>query len=261
MRLHLFEFEDLDWFPDVIRTGGTDYLRYFLKYTSLYEPVAPLIYDMLQQTGQQAVVDLCSGAGGSIEETFKAVNKLSKQKIQFLLTDKFPNSEAYAHISRNTANSIYGMEEPVDAMDVPACVGGVRVMFSAVHHFRPDGVKAVLKNAVDSNKAIALFDGGDKNIFSILGILLLHPIVFLLLTPFFKPFKLSRLLFTYIVPLIPLYTIWDGCVSILRLYKPQELMSIANDIGADHYAWQCGKLKNKWGLHVTYLTGIPKINP
>jgi len=260
MRLHLFEFEDLAWFPDVIRTGGTDYLRYFLKYTSLYEPVAPLIYDMLRQTGQSSVIDLCSGAGGSIEETFKAVNKLSGRKVQFLLTDKFPNTEAYAHISKATANDVQGMDEPVDAMNVPAAIDGVRVMFSAVHHFRPGGVKAVLKNAVDNNKAIGLFDGGDKNIFSILGILVLHPIAFVLLTPFFKPFKLSRLLFTYIIPLIPLYTIWDGCVSILRLYKPKELLSIANALDAAHYTWQCGKLKNRWGLHVTYLTGVPKIN-
>jgi hypothetical protein len=101
-----------------------------------------------------------------------------------------------------------------------------------------------------------LFDGGDKNIFTILGIILFHPIAFLLCTPFFKPFKFSRIFFTYILPLIPITTVWDGCVSILRLYKPDELLSLAKEID-DNYIWKSGKVKNKFGMNVAYLIGYP----
>lgn len=42
-RIHLFEFEDFSWFPGIIRTGGTDYLRYFLILQAL-APVPALYY-------------------------------------------------------------------------------------------------------------------------------------------------------------------------------------------------------------------------
>jgi hypothetical protein len=50
---------------------------------------------------------------------------------------------------------------------------------------------------------------------------------------------------------------WDGCVSILRLYKPQELLKIANGVSAGTYKWMAGKTKSKFGLHASYLIGTP----
>jgi hypothetical protein len=46
---------------------------------------------------------------------------------------------------------------------------------------------------MDNNRAIGIFDGGDKNLLAIVGIIFIHPIVFFLFTPFIKPFKISRI--------------------------------------------------------------------
>lgn len=257
MRVHLFEFEDLSWFPDKIRVGGTDYLRYFLIATGLYKPILPLISETLSKTNDDTLVDLCSGGGGYIEQVYEGINRRRAQKISVLLTDKFPNFEAYGLLKTKTKGGIDFHDAPVDAMNVPTELKGFRVMFSAVHHFKPEQVRAVLQNAVDHRAAIGLFDGGDKHIGSILGILLIHPIAFLLFTPFFKPFKLSRLFFTYLIPLIPLYTLWDGCVSVLRFYQPDELLKIAQSTDAQNYKWEYGKVKNKFGLRATFLIGYP----
>ena len=89
------------------------------------------------------------------------------------------------------------------------------------------------------------------------GILILHPLGMLLVTPFLKPFKFSRLFFTYLIPLIPLYTIWDGLVSILRLYSPKDLYKIANSIPNHNYTWRLGQVKNVLGIKVAYLIGVP----
>lgn len=257
MRFHLFEFEDLSWFPDVIRAGGTDYLRYFLIASGLYKPVLPLITETLAQTGDETIVDLCSGGGGYIEQVYEGINGDRSRKIKFLLTDKFPNLETYRLMKAKTNGGIDYLDYPVDATDVPKETGGFRVMFSAVHHFKPEQVRAVLQNAVEHRAAIGLFDGGDKHIGSILGMLLIHPLAFLLFTPFFKPFKWSRLFFTYIIPLIPLYTIWDGCVSVLRFYQPDELLKIARSTDTQNYVWKHGKVKNRFGLRATFLIGCP----
>lgn len=257
MRLHLFEFEDQSWFPNVIRVGGTDYLRYLLITTEVYKPCIKLLNEVLSQTGETKIVDLCSGGGGYIEEVRCELKNISTEKIAFTLTDKFPNIEAYKHL-QNESNGEIGFDtRSIDAANVPGDLKGVRTMFSAIHHFQPKQVSSILQNAVDNKVPIAIFDGGDKSIFAIIGILIIHPIAFLLFTPFFKPFKLSRLLFTYVIPLIPLYTIWDGCVSILRLYKPKELLKIANSIRPGTYKWTAGKTRIRFGLHASYLIGVP----
>jgi len=78
-----------------------------------------------------------------------------------------------------------------------------------------------------------------------------------LFTPFFKPFRFSRLLYTYIIPIIPFCTIWDGIVSIIRLYKPSELLKIAREVDTENYFWEAGKKRSNFGLKVTYLIGYP----
>jgi hypothetical protein len=257
MRLHLFEFEDFAWFPDVIRTGGTDYLRYFLIRTALYQPAISLINQTLSTTGEHTIIDLCSGGGGYTEQVCEGLTALGNTSFTITLTDKYPNQKAFEYLKEKSNGRIDYCDFPVDVFRVPEALKGLRVLFSAVHHFRPAQVKEILQNAVAAKTPVAFFDGGEKGIPAILGLLIIHPIAFLLCTPFFRPFKLSRIFFTYIVPLIPLYTIWDGIVSVLRMYTPKELRQIAESV-TDDYVWLHGKTKNRFGIKATYLIGYPK---
>ena len=256
-RFHLFEFEDQSWFPEVIRSGGMDYLRFLFMQTKMYQPIVKLIKETLEEAGENKIVDLCSGGGGYIEQIAQELNKSDKNKYSFLLTDKFPNIATYEYIKENSEATIGFCPTPLDVLDVPEDLKGMRVLFSAIHHFRPQQVQQILQQAVNAKAPIGIFDGGEKNIWIMLGILILHPLGMLLVTPFLKPFKFSRLFFTYIIPLIPLYTIWDGLVSILRLYSPQDLYKIADSITNHNYKWKYGKVKNSLGIKVAYLIGIP----
>lgn len=258
MRVQLFEFEDLSWFPDVIRTGGTDFLRYFLISSELYKPTIPLINQTLKDINETKIIDLCSGGGGYIEQVYDEINRISGHKISITLTDKFPNIKAYDFLKKKTNGGINFTPVSTDATNVPKDLKGFRTMFSAVHHFQPEQIKSVLKNAIENRAAIGFFDGGEKSIFAIIGLIIIHPIAFLIFTPFFKPFKFSRLFFTYIIPLIPIYTVWDGVVSILRMYNPTELREIAESLNAENYIWTSGKTKNRFGIRATYLIGYPK---
>ena len=257
MKLRLFEFEDKTWLPAIIREGMTDYLRFILNSGNFYEPASPLIMQLLQQTSAIQVIDLCSGGGGTIEQIQKNLQQQYQQEVKFVLTDKFPNINAYQFIQNNTGGKVDYIALPVDAAKVDPSLKGVRTIFSAFHHFDKATAREVIQNAVDDKQAIGVFDGGDKNIFIILAIIILHPIIIILCTPFFRPFKWSRLLFTYIIPLIPLFTVWDGIVSIARLYTPQQLLDIANSVDSTGYCCTAGKVKNKYGMKITYLMGYP----
>src|SRR4029453_15937510 len=63
-RLQLFEFEDQEWCPGVLRRALTGYLRLAVLLTGQARPVIPALADLLRSTGETSILDLCSGSGG-----------------------------------------------------------------------------------------------------------------------------------------------------------------------------------------------------
>lgn len=259
-RYRFFEFEDCNWFPDVLRTGMLDYLSFLIRLLRVYHSITPILLEVLEKTGENQIIDLGSGGGGPVQQVQQNLN-LQTKPVTFILTDKFPNLDAWRYLREKTNRQINFYPNSVDAENVPETLQGIRILFSTAHHFQPEQIKAILKAAVKQQQAICLFDGGDKNWFFLLGSLIVHPIVFFFCTPFLRPFKISRILFTYFIPLIPLSTIWDGCVSLLRLYQPKEFLQLAQSIPTKTYTWKAGKTRNKLGIHVTYLVGYPNLDP
>lgn len=256
-RKWLFEWEDLPWFPSFLRECMTDYLQFIFTHTNFYAPITNLLTGALLQTGSHTIIDLCSGAGGPIEQVSKNMQLAAVPDVSIILTDKFPNIPAFKLVAARSGGRISFVEDAVDATAFPLYLKGFRTMFSAFHHFGPVEATAILKSAGDAKEGIAIFDGGSKNIFIVLLISLIHPLAFFFLTPFFRPFKLSRIVFTYIIPLIPLCTIWDGIVSISRLNTTRQLLHLANDAGIKNYTWQSGRCRNHYGFMIAYLIGIP----
>lgn len=255
--IHLFEFEDQPWFPDVIREGMMDFLRHGITWTSFYEPVAPLIKGTMEETDCHQLVELCAGGGGGVLKMSGYLAALGiRPKI--ILTDLYPKEKIYEALKEDSDGSIDYVARPVNALQVPETLQGMRILFSSFHHFKPAEARQILQDAVNSRAPIGIFDAGNKSILTIIfGVLLLQPVAFFLLTPFFKPFSWSRLFFTYLLPLIPLCTLWDGSVSVLRFYTVQDLEQLASETASGQYLWKAGQVKNRWGLKVNYLTGQP----
>lgn len=89
-------------------------------------------------------------------------------------------------------------------------------------------------------------------------LMLLVPVMVLLTTPFIRPFRWSRLLWTYLIPVVPLTSLFDGLVSCMRTYSVQELHELIEGLDAKHYEWEIGELKSAAGpIPITYLIGVP----
>ncbi|WP_426059695.1 class I SAM-dependent methyltransferase [Hymenobacter sp. B1770] len=259
VRLRLFEFEDLPWFPTVIRAGLMDYLRFMISALGIYRPIAPLLAEGLRCTGQTHLLELGAGAGGGTETVWRALQAEGLRDTTITLTDLYPQPDAWADIAQRTAGAIGYEPASVNALSVPAQLRGFRTIFSAFHHFPPAAAQAMLHDAVRAGTGIGVFEGAGKHWRELLLAWTVLPVAQLLLTPFFRPFRLSRLFFTYLVPVIPLCTIWDGSVSLLRMYSPDELLALAHAADpAGLFVWQAGKKRHSWGPEVTYLIGWPK---
>jgi len=177
--------------------------------------------------------------------------------VSVCLTDKYPNREAFGRSSRPTDQAITYHPQPVDATRVPGELPGFRTMFTAFHHFRPDQACAVLADVVRQRQGIAVFEATDRSALALL-LTLLVPLMVLFMTPFIRPFRWSRLLWTYLIPLMPIVTLFDGLVSCLRTYSVQELHDLTARLEPNDYHWEIGTVKGKTApIPITYLIGVP----
>jgi len=254
-RIHLFEFEDLSWFPDSLRNYGTDFLQFLSNKTKLFNPIAPIIIKGLEKSGGNEIIDLGSGGGGGYLSLNEELKKF-KPDVKILLTDFYPNKTAFEYTKCKTDNIDY-LLEPVDARNVPTKLKGLRTQFLSLHHFKPEDAKKILQNAVDTKSCIAIFEAQERSFASLLA-MFFSPISVLFTTPFIRPYKFGRIVFTYIIPIVPLFVMWDGIVSSLRTYSEKEMKELISSVeNHESFDWEIGRKKSGPGF-VLYLLGTVK---
>ena len=120
--------------------------------------------------------------------------------ISVVLTDKFPSDVLSARLGVDPYLSCANF--PVDAARVPESLKGFRTIFSSFHHFSDTVARDVLGDAVRCGDGFAMAEVTSRTPRA-LATMLLMPIFDWILTPRMRPFRWSRLLFTYLLPLIP----------------------------------------------------------
>jgi hypothetical protein len=252
-RRHLFELEDQPWFPSIIRDLATDYLHFVQAAIALHQPMVPLIADVLAASGTTQIVDLCSGGAGPLPQLLQDLEARGVHATA-TLTDLFPNVAGFERAARDGKGRIAYVAQPVDARAVPPELKGLRTIFNGFHHFKPEDAAAILRDAAIAGQPIAVFEVSQRSV-KTLVLIFLTPIFVWLTTPFMRPFRWRRLLYTYLVPLVPLTCLWDGIVSQLRAYTPAELEQLGPADG--RMTWRAGYLPFPKGPgRLTYLLGV-----
>jgi len=254
-RRQLIELEDQAWFPRVIRDFATDYLQFVQTRLRFDRAMTPLIRRVMEASGTTRVVDLCSGGSGPL---LLLVRNLDAGGLPatVTMTDLYPNIPAFEAIASQSNGRIGYEPSPVDARAVPPALPGLRTLFNAFHHLNPADARSVLHAAAAARQPIAIFEISERSARALIPIMLLTPLSVLLVTPFMRPFRWRRLLWTYLVPLVPLTCWWDGVVSQLRAYSVEELRALGE--GAAPMRWEAGQVPVVGGGgRLTYLLGFP----
>jgi len=235
----------------------TGYCRFMLATSRVYEAVAPVLAEALRKTKSRQVIDLASGAAGPWVGLQGRLRGLGVD-VPVCLTDHCPNIEAFERAHALSQHVITYRREPVDATNVPSALAGFRTMFTAFHHLRPEQARAVLESAVVSREGIGIFECAQRNALMLLATLP-TPLRVLIASPFIRPFRWSRLFWTYAIPALPIVLLFDSIVSILRMYSVDELRGLT--LGLNGYEWDIGRVRCKrLPIAVTYLIGIPVSN-
>jgi hypothetical protein len=179
--------------------------------------------------------------------------------VRAVLTDLYPNLARLEHVAKTSGGAMEVRASPVDATDVPEDLSGFRTIFSGFHHFRPDMARAILEDAVKKRQGIAVVELLERRL-PALVLVVLGGFVSVVVAPIIRPFSLSRIFFTWMVPLIPLTLMFDGIVSCLRVYSVSELEALVASLPDAGYRWQIERLA-QGPLGITTLIGVPEALP
>lgn len=243
-RFQLFEFEDQQWFSRRLRQAMQSYLATAYRHTPFPKFWAQCLAPLMGAGRMNALVDLASGAGGPVPLVLEELRRMGFE-VTATLTDRFPNP---------AATPLRYWPEPVDARFIPQALDGTRTMFASFHHFRPHDAHAILRDAFERRVPICVFEATTRG--AVLAATLI-PLMVLLLTLEIRPLSWIQIVFTYLIPILPVLIFWDGLVSYLRTYSVAELEALTHDLTAD-YSWQPGKLRAPGvPFGVPFLIGRP----
>lgn len=262
-RVHAPELEDEAWCPVVIRDGLTGFLQIAAETMRIFDSAAPVVAGVLQRHNarsdrQTRMIDLCSGGGGPLLRMREALKTKHDLDVDAVMTDLYPNIGAFDEAEARGGGRVRAIKDAVDATDVPAELGGVRTIFNAFHHFRPALARKIVEDAARKRQPFVSLEVVERRPSTVL-FLLGTPLAALALTPFSRPLTPGRLFFTYAVPAIPAGILWDGMMSCLRSYSPDELTALTAGLDDDGYSFHVEVVDVPWQpLRITALIGEPR---
>lgn len=212
------------WFPNFLTRCVHEFMTWFVNKVNAAKPFIPLIEEGLQHAERIIVINKKCVAG------FETVDRLLDEKIKrvFVDADNFTASEEGLYLSVNS-----------------------------FHQFSVDEAKDILKQIAENKQPVVVVEGNNDSLWQVFGMTVIVPLTVLLTAPFVKPFRFVRIIFTYILPILPFVTFFDGFMALFKLYAPKDLDELTTSIKTGGYSWRTGKLDNGRGGKVIYLIGYP----
>ncbi|MGI9549946.1 MAG: hypothetical protein ACR2MT_02005, partial [Aurantibacter sp.] len=228
-RVQLFEFEDFSWFPSWLRICMTNLLIILHKMMGIGDVLADLISEILTKEKISRIVDLGSGSGGAMPEVLKKVHQNSGlENVELIMTDLYPHPELVKKFNSDASDKIAYHETSINATEIAWAPDGLKTMVNSFHHMPPDSARRILESAKKNDQPLLIYEMAENKMPILMWWILLPislailMIMVLFMTPFVRPMTWQQLVFTYLIPIIPICYAWDGQASMPRMYAMKD---------------------------------------
>ena len=225
--------------------------------------MAALVSRVLKEEGLDRIVDLGSGAGGTLPDILALVKEDSDMtEVRVTMTDLYPNLDAVARFNQDDSDIRY-LPEPFDATDLASAPAGLKTMLNCFHHMRPQQARKILESAQKNRQPLLIYEMAENKVAPALWWLTfplhlpLTAVYIAVLTAWIRPITFRQLFFTYVIPIVPLFAAWDGNASWLRVYTFEDLDELLEGMDSSEYRWEKGHAKSPRVGMGTYLLGLP----
>lgn len=228
-RKQVTQFMNRRWYPDLLKNLMFEFMSWFVGIVGAAKPFMPLIEEAIEKSGSKTLINLKQNTGAG----FETVRPYLPDDISTLDIDFTPGSFS-------------------------ADQDGIYVMINGFHQLNPGEARQILQTLAAQKKFTLILEGNNDSLRQIFGMTIIVPLTVILTAPFVKPFRFSRLIFSWVIPILPFITMIDGCLALLKLYNPDDLNELTGSLeNGSGYNWQSGKADNGRGGKIIYLTGRP----
>ena len=234
----------------------TSLLRTVHRIFKTQEVLTKLIDEKLTTLNATEVYDLCSGSGGPLPEVLEKINASSERsKVSLVLSDLYPNEQAIQLFSGD--ENIRYEKDPVDVTNLPKISAGLITMICSFHHLNPSDAVALINEVQKQKLPIFIYELSDNSAPKWLWwtAIPINIIMCWLITPIVRPVSWKQILFTYLIPIIPICYAWDGAVSNIRTYDEDDFKELLESAELKSHHWEFGKVDNK--MKSLYIFGKP----
>lgn len=240
--IRLPELEDSPHFPPVLRRLQVEFIGWLVRFFRVYAPLVEQLKQYAMRLPGNSLVELGAGSGQVLMPYIKNLDPL-----KLVLSDKFPES-----LPPDNSNYLV-IRESVDALQ-EFDASGMRVFFNAFHHF--NNAEQIQIAQIHAPHGLCIAEILQPSLFDFLKILITTTVGTLLFTPFVRPFRLTRILFTYLIPVGLISICWDGLVSVLKTDRVETIKLRLKPNLADNYQIECGHC-GSFLFRVHYLFILP----
>ncbi|MBF0450374.1 MAG: hypothetical protein HQK75_06710 [Candidatus Magnetomorum sp.] len=259
-RVQAFEFNERNECPAFLRDSVVEILGNAIRWGKIFVPVAPLFKDFCQRTHNYSFIDLCSGTAEPLRALVEGMQQQEStiEQIHFTASDLFPKVHAMKRVVNEYPDSISMIDEPIDATHVPEKHDRPgRTIINAFHHFSTDMATKIIQDSVEKRRAIFILEAFPRKPECFLAFFPMLTLSFIALPFITQKNRLTKLFFSFFIPLIPIIGTFDGIVSLFRIHDKDELLAMVEPY-QDIYDWEYHQVPfSKWGKSLVF-TGIPK---
>jgi hypothetical protein len=225
-RKQITQLINTKWCPGLIKQLCFEFLNWFVVKVNATKPFIPIIENVLIESKTSNIINLEANIGAGIETVKPFLNK-------HLAITTIPLSKINTQQQR-----------------------GMYLFVNSFHQLPAISAKKTLEEIAKSGNPVVVVEGNNDSLWQLVGMTIFLPVAVILSAPFVKPFRWTRILFTYIIPVLPVIMVIDGCIGLLKLYNPKDLNKLTSSIKVPDYKWTTGKKDNGRGGKIIYLTGI-----
>ena len=233
--LYLFEFCDQTWVP----SGARECLFEIMDWCnsgarSFNRDVADTALRLAEELGTDTIVEL--GAGRAPVTSFLAEDSRAKE-YTLVPCDLFPNESVYRDLETRYEGQVKPIYEPVDiTVRHEALADKVLVMAGMMHHVPFSLRSSVLSALSATNARNVIFEPLRRTWISMFFTLFaIFPAIALPAGYFRAPGQLRRVLWCWLIPIVPMMFLWDGLTSCLRQWSAAEYLDVLEAEGCGAY--------------------------
>ena len=258
-RLQLFEFNDLPQVPAAVRDTVVESLSRTLAWGQMLDGLVDPFESFLAEADVREVLEIGSGGGGPATLLARAIARRGRTPPRFVLSDLHPREELWTRARDEQPDAIDFVASPVDATCIPRSIaeGRARSIINVLHHFPRELATAVLEDAVRGGRGVFVSEAFERNPLMFLNFLPAG-LAALALNPILSPNdRLAKAALTWLSPAALAISVWDGCVSTMRVWSEADLRAMVAPFGAE-WRWRYGTYRYPPLGKGYYFYGVPR---